>query len=327
MKTLSTSPDEEDYLSIRSERARAILKIQHSVMSGIRSFLEEHKFVEITPVILSPVTDPGIRGAEAASVDFYGTKYRLTTSMILQKQMLVGALDRIFIFSPCVRLERYPTNRHLAEFLQVDVEVARSSRDEVIALAEGLVVSAIRVAETSSLSELETLDRTVKVPATPFRIMTFQEAVAMARELGCDTRSGDELSAEAETALSLLHDEPFWIVDYPVETRGFYYRSNPADPAVLRDFDLIFPEGFGEGISGGEREYRPEVARSKIAQRGLDLRDYDWYLRMLQEGTPPSAGFGIGLERLTRYICGFEDISEATAFPRRPQKSEHTDLS
>ncbi|MFO7837726.1 MAG: amino acid--tRNA ligase-related protein, partial [Candidatus Thorarchaeota archaeon] len=89
-------------------------------------------------------------------------------------------------------------------------------------------------------------------------------------------------------------------------------------PQKLKDFDLLFPEGFGEGISGGEREYRYEVVLEKLKRRRLSPEDYDWYLDMLRSGIPPSAGFGIGLERLTRYICGLEDISEATPFPRKP---------
>lgn len=324
MKIFSTA-HVEDYLSVRSERAKAMLKVQHSVMSSIRSFLEDRGFIEIAPVILSPVTDPGIRGAETASVDFYGTKYRLTTSMILQKQMLVSALDRIFIFSPCIRLEKHLTKRHLAEFLQVDVEVAHSSRDEIMTLAENLVAAAIRSVKKTSASELGILNRRIKVPRTPFKRIRHQEAVTMARELGCPANDEGELSFEAETALSLQHEEPLWIVDYPVEARGFYYRSHPGNPGELRDFDLIFPEGFGEAISGGEREHRYEVALQRIRQKGLALRDYGWYLNMLHEGIPSSAGFGIGLERLTRYVCGLDDISEATAFPRMPAGMDDRD--
>jgi asparaginyl-tRNA synthetase len=288
-------------------------------MSAIRSFLEKQAFVEIAPVIISPATDPGIRGADTLAVDFYGAKYLLTTSMILQKQMLISVLDRIFVFSPCVRLERHSTNRHLAEFLQIDVESANSCCEDIMMLAENLIASATREIRDNSTTELRILDRAFNVPKTPFKRFTFTEAVRKARELGAQTGEDGELSFKAETLLSMHHEEPFWITGYPVDSRGFYYKGDPSEPHRLRDFDLIFPEGFGEGISGGEREYRHDVVLKKIKKRNLNPRDYDWYLKMLRSGIPPSAGFGIGLERITSYICGLEDISEATPFPRIPR--------
>ena len=58
--------------------------------------------------------------------------------------------------------------------------------------------------------------------------------------------------------------------------------------------------------------------RDKMREQGLSLEGYEWYFEMLQSGVPPSAGFGLGVERLTRYICGVEKIWEATAFPKVP---------
>ena len=115
-----------------------------------------------------------------------------------------------------------------------------------------------------------------------------------------------------------VFDEPFWLYDYPLTARGFYDREDPEQPGFLRDFDLLYPEGFGEAISGGEREYQLERVLARMKARGEDPRDYGWYLEMLKEGVTPSAGFGIGVERLTRYICGLENIWEALPFPKVP---------
>lgn len=82
--------------------------------------------------------------------------------------------------------------------------------------------------------------------------------------------------------------------------------------------DLIYPEGFGEAVSGGEREHEYERVKKLIASSGESPSDYSQYLALLKTGIPPSCGFGIGLERLTRYVCGLEKISDATAFPKIP---------
>jgi asparaginyl-tRNA synthetase len=49
---------------------------------------------------------------------------------------------------------------------------------------------------------------------------------------------------------------------------------------------------------------------------GEEPSRYEWYLDMLKNGIPPSAGFGIGVERLTRFICGLENIWDAVPFPK-----------
>ena len=115
-----------------------------------------------------------------------------------------------------------------------------------------------------------------------------------------------------------MFNEPFFIIDYPLTARGFYDREDPERPGILRDFDMIYPEGYGEAISGGEREYTYEGVLRRMQMRGENISEYRWYLDMLRDGIPPSAGFGIGVERLTRWICGLENIWDAVPFPKVP---------
>jgi len=82
--------------------------------------------------------------------------------------------------------------------------------------------------------------------------------------------------------------------------------------------DLILPDGFGEVISGGEREYQYDRVVKRLKESGDDPEKYKWYLEMLKSGIPPSAGFGIGVERLTKWICGLKTIWEAVPFPKVP---------
>jgi Aspartyl/asparaginyl-tRNA synthetases len=115
-----------------------------------------------------------------------------------------------------------------------------------------------------------------------------------------------------------MFHEPFFVTDYPLTARGFYDREDPERPGILRDFDLLYPEGFGEAVSGGEREntFKGVVRRMKMTDE--DPSAYRWYLDMLKDGVLPSAGFGIGVERLTRWICGLNAVWEAVPFPKVP---------
>lgn len=121
-----------------------------------------------------------------------------------------------------------------------------------------------------------------------------------------------------ETPLSLSLDARLWLVDFPVGEREFCDREYPDPAGVLKDMDLIYPEGYGEALSGGEREFEPEKIKRRLNLKGIDLRSYAIYLKFAEKGLFPSAGFGLGIERLTRYICGLERIEETRPFAKLP---------
>ncbi len=98
--------------------------------------------------------------------------------------------------------------------------------------------------------------------------------------------------------------------------RGFYDREDPGRPGVLRDFDMLYPEGYGEAASGAEREHEVDKVLARMKESGEDPAQYGWYVDMLRYGVAPSSGFGIGVERLTRYVCGLGAVWEARPFPK-----------
>jgi len=277
--------------------------------------------LEVLAPIIGPVTDPGIRGAKQATVDYYGASFKVMSSMILYKQMAVRSLKRVFALSPNVRLEpieSVATGRHLAEFRQVDVEQANATYHDVMRLTERLLHYTCQRITEKFERELRQLNRTLRVPTIPFKALKYQEALELLHSEGFNIEYGKEIPWKEEKAISTMFKGPFFIVDYPVTARGFYDREDPSCPGILRDFDLIYPEGFGEAASGGEREhtYRGVVKRMELT--GEDPTKYEWYLGMLKDGVCPSAGFGVGVERLTRWICGLEAVWEAVPFPKVP---------
>lgn len=271
--------------------------------------------------IIGPVTDPGIRGAGTVVVPFYGKMYVLMTSMILYKQMTMASFPRVYSFSPNVRLEpsaSKSTGRHLAEFYQLDLEVAHSSCDDVMALGDTLLYEVIHSVRAECKAQLELLGRTLHLPPRRLPRITHSEALEILVEEGFDLDPKTEIPWMAEHHLSLLFDTPFWITEYPITSRGFYYLVDDDRPEIVRSMDLLLPEGYGEISSGGEREYTVQRVIRRMRQTGEDPQRYSWYLDMLEEGVPPSAGFGIGMERLTRYICGAPHIWECSPFPKVP---------
>ena len=307
------------YRLMREPRIRRILRIQAALGGAIREYLNGQGFTELLPPIIGPVTDPGIRGAKQVTIDFYGREYKVMSSAILYKQMMAASLGRVYFFSPNVRLEPLETastGRHLVEFVQVDVEEAGATYEDAMRRAEDLVAHVSDFAKTHLGAELAAVGRTLNGAAPPFPRLTYDEALDLLETHGREVSYGVEIPWDHEEFLSALFREPFFIKDYPRGSRGFYDREDPDRPGVLRDFDLIYPEGYGEAISGAEREHEYGKVIARLRETGENPSKYGWYLEMLREGIPPSSGFGIGVERLTRYVCGLQAVWEARPYPK-----------
>jgi len=290
------------------KKLATVLQVKSEIVRAAGEYLRKQGFIEILPVILSPVTDPLHHETYDGVVDYYGRPYTLTKSMILHKQIALRTVPRIFAFSPNVRMEpeeRAPLRRYLAEFVQLDLEVRDATRDEIMEIGEGLFIAVVKAVRDNCAAELESLGRELEVPRAPFARIAYQDAVK---------RFGEHYDEPLSASLSA----PAWLIDFPREVREFYDREDPDRPGILLDMDLIYPEGYGEALSGGEREHTlPRILR-RLEQDGISPNRFAEYLRFAEEGLPASAGFGIGIERLTRYICGLDHIREARLFPKVP---------
>lgn len=290
------------------KREALALEITSAVLGACRDFLAQEGFVEILPVILAPVTDPLRTTPEWATLSAYGTSWYLTRSMIFHKQAAIRIHPKIFCFSPNVRLEpaeRAKTGRHLFEFVQLDLEVREASREEVMDLGERLLLHVLDVVRRECGGSLRKSGRELPEYSRPFPRLTWQEA-------------RQAFGEDFELELSRRSSVPLWLVDFPVDQREFYDREDPERPGILLDMDLIYPGGYGEALSGGEREYQPERIKARILLQGLSLEAFRPILTLAQDGLFPSAGFGIGVERLVRFLCGFSHVGETRLFPRIP---------
>lgn len=283
-------------------------KVMSEVISASSSFLKERGFVEILPVIISPITDPLADPAKGLRLEIYGFPYELTKSMIFHKQLSVLSISKVFTFSPNVRVEppeRKDSGRHLLEFTQLDLEVLNGKREEIMELGEELLIHIIKRVKEKCKVELDYFGREIRVPEKPFPRISWDEVVKT-------------YGKEYEIPLSKESSSPVWIVDFPVSEREFYDREWEGRKGYNVDMDLIYPEGFGEALSGGEREWQYERIVSKIERKGLRLESFEFYLQIAKTGLSPSAGFGIGVERLVRFLTGLRNVSEVKLFPKLP---------
>jgi asparaginyl-tRNA synthetase len=202
---------------------------------------------------------------------------------------------------------RASLGRYLAEFVQLDLEVRDATRDQIIAIGEGLVVHIISRVVERCPKQLERLGRNLTIPEAPFARIPYQDA---------EKRLGQGFDDRLSASLS----QPAWVIDFPRAVREFYDREDPERKDILLDMDLMYPEGYGEALSGGEREHLLSRVMRRLEQDGVDKNRFVQYLAAVEEGIPASAGFGIGIERLTRYVCGLKNVEQARLFPKAPGK-------
>jgi asparaginyl-tRNA synthetase len=286
----------------------SVLRIKSEIVRAAGAFLRGEGFLEILPVLLSPITDPLHHETFDGAVSYYGKAFQLTKSMIFHKQLALRTLPKIFVFSPNVRMEpaeRAAAGRYLAEFVQLDLEVRDASRDEIIGLGERLLIAVLETVKTTCSEELASLRRSLAIPEAPFSRVPYPEAVA---------RFGEPF----DDALSASLDAPAWVIDFSRPVREFYDREDPQRPDVLLDMDLVYPEGYGEALSGGEREYETSRILARIDRDGIPRARFDAYLEAIGPAAPRSAGFGIGVERLTRFVAGLDHIEDARLFAKVP---------
>ncbi|WP_210489574.1 asparagine synthetase A [Rufibacter aurantiacus] len=284
-----------------------VLKVQQAIIRAAHQFMFERGLVQVMPLMLSPITDPLNHGVVDASIAYAGCRWSLTKSMIFHKQLalLNPALEALYIVSPNVRLEfadRAFTGRHLFEFTQIDFEFrdkdgvfVRSFMEDLLrylfaAVQRDLpeIVSKYRPQGLCQIGELE-IFRTEDLEA--------------------------QYGPDYEHVKSKEAQLPFWLLNH---RREFYDKEDPAKPGTYLNYDLIWPEGFGEGLSGAERENEYDQILKRMEETGTDQQAFKHYLKVAQQGLPRSAGAGFGVERMARFICRIKDINDVALFPRRP---------
>lgn len=127
---------------------------------------------------------------------------------------------------------------------------------------------------------------------------------------------GKDLGGSDETILSRQFEKPVFVTHYPREAKAFYMKTNPADPRVVCNMDLLAPEGYGEIIGGSQREDDVERLVARLREMGLNEADYGWYLDLRRYGSVPHGGFGLGIERTVTWLCGLQHVRETIPFPR-----------
>ena len=201
----------------------------------------------------------------------------------------------------------------------VEPEMAYAELDDVMELAESLVVYVVGRTLERRRTELGVLERdTTKLETVqaPFPRVSYDEAVQVLKDKGLPFEWGGDFGSPDETALSEQFDRPVCVHRYPSAVKAFYMKPDPQRPELALCVDVLAPEGYGEIIGGGQRIDDYDLLLRRIAEHNLPQEAFEWYLDLRRYGSVPHGGFGMGIERVVSWICGLEHLREAIPYPR-----------
>jgi asparaginyl-tRNA synthetase len=306
------------HLWIRAERQQAILRVRHEIINAVRDFFNTRGFILADTPIFTPAACEGTTTLFPAQYFDEQTAY-LTQSGQLYNEANAMALGRVYCFGPTFRAEKSKTRRHLTEFWMVEPEMAYADLNDVMTLAEGLVVSVVARVLDKRRGELKVLERdTSKLEAvqSPFPRISYDDAVKILKEKGLPFEWGGDFGGPDETVLSAQFDRPVMVHRYPSKVKAFYMKPDPDRPEVALGVDVLAPEGYGEIIGGGERLADLDLLLARIEEHKLPKDAFEWYLDLRRYGSVPHGGFGMGIERVVAWICGLEHVRETIPYPR-----------
>ncbi len=307
-------------LTLRTDRSRAIFKVQSEIIKAYRTFLNQEGFTEFQAPKL--IGDDAEGSGEVFEVKYlYDKTAHLATSPQLYKQIMVGIFERVFTTGNVFRAEKHSTSRHLNEYTSIDIEMGFiKDHTDIMAMENKLMKYITSHLQTTCQAEFTLLG--AEIPNVPDKIpsLKLREAQALIlKETGKDKTNEPDLEPEDERWLcewsKKEHNSDFcFVTHYPVSKRPFYTFEDEQDIGFTKSFDLLF-RGV-EITTGGQRRHDYDNLIEGAKMKGLNPDNFSFYLQAFKYGIPPHGGWGMGLERLTAKFLNIANVKEATLFPR-----------
>ncbi len=334
---------------IANDASRQIFAIRSRIVRCIRDYFHDRGFMEVETPMMQVIPGgatarPFTTHHNALDQDMY---LRIAPELFL-KRLTVGGYEKVFELNRNFRNEGLST-RHNPEFTMLEFYWAYARYDDLMDLTEDLFRSIANEVLGSSSVRYQEMEFDF---AKPFARLTVKEAVSTYCKLGDSVDLDDVKSLTREAKrLGVSFDEnwpkgkvlmeifeqqveesleqPTFITEYPIEVSPLA-RRNENNPEVTDRFELIvggreLANGFSE-LNDPEDQaarFHAQVAQKDAGDQEAMHFDED-YITALEYGMPPTAGEGIGIDRLVMLFTNSASIKDVLLFPHmRPRQDEH----
>jgi lysyl-tRNA synthetase class 2 len=330
---------------IANEESRELFKKRSRIIDGIRRFLLDRDFMEVeTPMMQATpggaTAEPFVTHYNALDTDMY---LRVAPELNL-KRLVVGGFERVFEINRNFRNEGVST-RHSPEFTMLEYYQAYADFNDLMDLTEEM----FRQLAKDVLGTTKFVYQGVEIDfGKPFRRATMVESIlefnpdisaselvdldkarALARRLYIDVKDswgvGKLVMEIFEACVEERIEQPTFITQHPTEVSPLA-RRNDADPTVTDRFEIFvmgreLGNGFSELNDPEDQAARFREQAAAKAQGDAEAMSYDAdYITALEYGLPPTAGEGIGIDRLVMLLTNAASIRDVILFPHmRPQ--------
>lgn len=326
---------------IMNPEVKEIFIKRSKIISHIRNFLSERGFIEVETPYLQPVPS----GAFAKPFKTYHKELEMNLFLriapeLYLKRLIIGGFDKVFEIGKNFRNEGI-TSYHNPEFTMLELYQIYANYNDLMKMTEELLYDlAIKI---NSEPILKLGEEKVKI-SIPFKRVSIPQKVSEilgipieklkdVKSLKEKINGQIEIDSEdwGEIVLKIFEEkftdsirEPTFVVDFPVSTSPLAKRRKD-DPDYTERFELYI---YGMEIANGFSELNdPEDQRKRFEEQLKErktremLEDMDWdFVRALEYGMPPTAGEGIGIDRLVMTLVGTNSIKEIILFPTmRPE--------
>ncbi|MGE0580966.1 MAG: lysine--tRNA ligase [Steroidobacteraceae bacterium] len=330
---------------IVNDASRAVFARRVAIIRYLRGFLDAMDFMEVETPMMQPIPGgaaarPFVTHHNALDLDMY---LRIAPELYL-KRLVVGGLERVYEVNRNFRNEGLST-QHNPEFTMLELYWAYADYRDLMDLVERVMRG---VADTVlGARQFEYQGRAYDLDA-PFRRVTIEDAI-LAHNPGIDPLSlrdvpylrrwceglgipvgkhdgAGKLQIEIfEKTAEHTYLDPTFVYAYPAEVSPLS-RANDADPFITDRFEFFvagreLANGFSE-LNDPEDQaarFRAQVARKEAGDEEAMFYDAD-YVRALEYGMPPTAGLGIGIDRLVMFFTDSPSIRDVLLFPHlRPE--------
>jgi lysyl-tRNA synthetase class 2 len=326
---------------IVSERTREVFAKRSELVKFIRRYLDSLDFVEVETPMMHPI--PG--GATARPFETFHhaldkTLFLRVAPELYLKRLVIGGIERVYELNRAFRNEGLST-RHNPEFTILEIYQAYARYEDVMTLTENLLREAARTIADSTTIEYQ--GESIEL-GKPFIRLEFEQSLlnaypalsrdslrdperlkSLCKEQGinlADNAGAGKMQFELfEKGVESTLRAPTFVTQYPAEVSPLA-RRNDDDPWLTDRFELFvagreMANGFSELNDPEDQAERFRVQLEAIEQGDDEAMRFDEdYLTALEHGLPPTAGLGIGIDRLVMLLTDSASIRDVLLFPQ-----------
>lgn len=336
---------EQSYLRLRTNTFQAVFRVRSVASMAIHQFFQERGYIYAhTPILTSSdcegagemfqVTTQNLdeiakNGKVNNDNEYFGRPVGLTVSAQFEGEAFAQAFSKIYTFGPTFRADPSHTPLHIAEFWQIEPEVAFCDLDGIMDISEEMMKYVIKYTLEKCLDEFEFFDKFVEkglieklntVVNSKFVRATYKECIDILKKAKINFQFkpeyGEDLAKEHERYITEYFKCPVFITYWPQNVKKCFYMKQ-MDDGTVANADLEMP-GIGETYGMSQREDDFDKLEKRMDDLEMNKEDYIWYMNLRKYGTTMHSGFGMEFERLIMYMTGISNIRDVSAFPRTP---------